>query len=60
MSASEIGIKELLPQKDVTKTTLIGTSGTIYWIGYNKKISEEMNTLISSKYLINTQLWTAE
>lgn len=37
MSASEIGIKELLPQKDVTKTTLIGTSGTIYWIGYNKK-----------------------
>lgn len=25
-----------------------------------KKISEEMNTLISSKYLINTQLLTTE
>ena len=37
MSASETGIKNLLPQKYVTKATLNGTSWRIYWIGYNKK-----------------------
>ena len=58
MGASEKGVEELLPQKICHKNNFncICTSGKTNCIVTTKKrLSEELNTGISSKYLINTQ-----
>ena len=55
MDVSEIGMEELLTQKIV----LLQAKKIIPLVQL-KKLSEELNTGISSKYLINTQLLIAK
>lgn len=62
MGTSKIGMEELLPQKWCHKNNLncISRSEKLTALIQLKKLSEELNNGISTRYLINTQLSTVE